>query len=138
MDTATSKSLGMDTAMSESPAMDTTTVRHGYNDASFLLHRILHQKVRNMENLHGKIRAFVLVAGCIIWFPMILMLSGKYFLDMLQSNFPITDMVDVGFFPQILELCSPIKFYIIPHSILNFLSFQFSCLGVHFFRAYVA
>ena len=41
--------------------MDTSTTRHGYNDALFLLHRILHQKVRNVENLHGKICAFVLV-----------------------------------------------------------------------------
>ena len=42
--------------------MDTATARHGYSDASFLLHRILHQKVRNVENLHGKICAFVLVS----------------------------------------------------------------------------
>ena len=51
MDTETSKISGMDIAMS----------RHGYSDASFLLHRILHQKVRNVEKLHGKIHAFVLV-----------------------------------------------------------------------------
>ena len=51
MDIATSKSLGVDTA----------TARRGYSDASFPLHRILHQKVRNVENLRGKIRSFVLV-----------------------------------------------------------------------------
>ena len=61
MDTATSKALGMDTATTESPGVDIVTTRRGYSDASFLLHRILHQKVRNMENLRGKIRAFVLV-----------------------------------------------------------------------------
>ena len=61
MDTATSKALGMDTTMAKSPIVDTATARCGYSDASFLLHRILHQKVRNVENLHGKIRAFVLV-----------------------------------------------------------------------------
>ena len=61
MDTATSKSLGVDTATSKSPGVDTATARCGYSDASFLLHRILHQKVRNVENLCGKIRAFVLV-----------------------------------------------------------------------------
>ena len=55
------KSLGVDTAMSKSPGMDIATARRGYNDASFLLHRILHQKVRNVENLRGKISAFVLV-----------------------------------------------------------------------------
>ena len=65
--------------------------------------------------------------------PMILMLSGKDVLDLLQANFPITDMVDIGSFPQILELCSPIECYIIHESILNFLSSQFSCLGVHYF-----
>ena len=54
MDTMTFKSLGVDTA----------TARHGYSDASFLLHRILHQKVRNVESLRGKIRAFVLVRYC--------------------------------------------------------------------------
>ena len=58
-----SKSLGMDTVTSKSPGMDTATARRGYSDASFLLHRILHQKVRNVENLRGKIRAFVLVIG---------------------------------------------------------------------------
>ena len=41
--------------------MDTAMARHGYSDASFLYHRILHQKVRNVQNLCGKIRAFVLV-----------------------------------------------------------------------------
>ena len=61
MDTATSKILGVDTEMSKSPGVDTVMARHGYSDASFLLHRILQQKVRNMENLRGKIRAFVLV-----------------------------------------------------------------------------
>ena len=63
VDTAMSKSLGMDTTMSKSPGVDTMTSRRGYSDASFLLHRILHQKVRNVENLHGKIRAFVLVSN---------------------------------------------------------------------------
>ena len=61
MDTETSKSLGVDTETSKSPGVDTATSRRGYSNASFLLHRILHQKVRNVENLHGKIRAFVLV-----------------------------------------------------------------------------
>ena len=51
----------MDTAMAKSPGVDTAMVRNGYSDTSFLLHRILHQKVRNMENLRGKIRAFVLL-----------------------------------------------------------------------------
>ena len=51
----------MDTATAKSPVVDTVMARHGYNDASFLLHPILHQKVRNVENLRGKIRAFVLV-----------------------------------------------------------------------------
>ena len=55
------KSPGVDTATAKSPGMDTATARCGYSDASFLLHRILHQKVRNVENLRGKIRAFVLV-----------------------------------------------------------------------------
>ena len=61
MDTKTSKSLGMDTKTSKSPGVDTAMTRRGYNDASFLLHRILHQKVRNVENLRGKVHAFVLV-----------------------------------------------------------------------------
>ena len=61
MDTATSKSLGMDIAMSKSLGVDTVMARRGYSDTSFLLHQILHQKVRNVENLRGKIRAFVLV-----------------------------------------------------------------------------
>ena len=65
MDTATSMSLGLDTETSKSPGVDTAMARCGYSDASFPLHRILHQKVRNVENLHGKIRAFVLVcSGC--------------------------------------------------------------------------
>ena len=63
MDAATSKSLGVDTATYKSLGVDTAMARHGYSDASFLLHRILHQKVRNVENLRGKIRAFVLVSG---------------------------------------------------------------------------
>ena len=61
-----SKSIGVDRATSKSPGMDTTMARHGYSDASFLLHRILHQKVRNMENLHGKIHAFVLVKANLV------------------------------------------------------------------------
>ena len=61
MDTATSKALGVDTATAKSPGVDTATARCGYSDASFLLHQILYQKVRNMENLRGKIHAFVLV-----------------------------------------------------------------------------
>ena len=52
----------MDTMTDKSPGVDTAMARRGYNDASFLLLPILHQKVRNVENLHGKIRAFVLVA----------------------------------------------------------------------------
>ena len=64
MDIATAKSLGVDTATSKSPGVDTATARRGYSDASFLLLPILHQKVRNMENLRGKIRAFVLVFVC--------------------------------------------------------------------------
>ena len=32
--------------------------------------------------------------------PMLLMLSGKYILDLLQANFPISDMVEVGSFPK--------------------------------------
>jgi len=43
--------------------VDIATARRGYSDGSFLLHRILHQKVRNVENLRGKIHAFVLVKG---------------------------------------------------------------------------
>ena len=62
MDTAMSKALGVDTAMAKSPGVDTAMARRGYSDASFLLHQILQQKVRNVENLHGKIRAFVLVS----------------------------------------------------------------------------
>ena len=42
--------------------------RHGYSDASFLLHQILHQKLRNVENLRGKIHAFVLVIPCFLLF----------------------------------------------------------------------
>ena len=61
VDTVMSKSLGVDTAMSNSPGVDTMMARRGYSDASFLLHQILHQKVRNVENLCGKICAFVLV-----------------------------------------------------------------------------
>ena len=61
MDTATSKALGVDIATAKSPVMDTAMARSGYSDASFLLHRILHQKVRNVENLRGKIYSFVLV-----------------------------------------------------------------------------
>ena len=61
MDTLTAKSPGMDTAMAKSPGVDTAMARRGYSDALFLLNRILHQKVRNVENLRGKIRAFVLV-----------------------------------------------------------------------------
>ena len=63
VDTVTAKSPGMDTMTSISLGVDTVMARHGYSDASFLLHRILHQKVRNVENLHGKIRAFVLVSA---------------------------------------------------------------------------
>ena len=48
--------------MDKTPFVDTAMARRGYSDASFLLHRILHQKVRNVENLRGKIRAFVLVS----------------------------------------------------------------------------
>ena len=66
MDTATSKALGMDTLMDKSPCVDTATARRGYSDASFLLLPILHQKVRNVENLCGKIGAFVLVYGCLL------------------------------------------------------------------------
>ena len=61
VDTATAKSLNVDTATPKSPGVDTATARRGYSDASFLLLPIFHQKVRNMENLHGKICAFVLV-----------------------------------------------------------------------------
>ena len=61
MDTATSSSLAVDTATDKTPSVDTATARRGYSDASFLLLPILHQKVRNVENLRGKIRAFVLV-----------------------------------------------------------------------------
>lgn len=43
--------------------VDITTTRRGYSNGSFLLHRILHKKVRNVENFHGKIHAFVLVKG---------------------------------------------------------------------------
>ena len=49
-----SKALGVDTVTAKSPGVHTATARHGYSDASFLLHRILHQKVRNEENLRGK------------------------------------------------------------------------------------
>ena len=56
-----SKDLGVDTATDKSPCMDTVTARCAYSDASFLLLPILHQKVRNVENLRGKICAFVLV-----------------------------------------------------------------------------
>ena len=56
-----SKALGVDTATTKSLDVDIAIARHGYSDTSFLLHRILHQKVRNVENLRGKIRAFVLV-----------------------------------------------------------------------------
>ena len=62
MDTATSKALGVDTTTDKSPCMDTVMARRGYSDALFLLLPILHQKLRNVENLHGKIRAFVLVS----------------------------------------------------------------------------
>ena len=62
MDTTTSKDLDVDTVMDKSPYVDTVTARRGYSDASFLLLPILHQKVRNVENLRGKIRAFVLVS----------------------------------------------------------------------------
>ena len=58
-----SKSLGADTVTSKSPDIDTATARRGYSDASFPLHQILYQKVRNVENLRGKIRAFVLVGS---------------------------------------------------------------------------
>ena len=61
VDTTMFKALGVDTATAKSPVVDTVTARRGYSDASFLYHRILHQKVRNIENLRGKIRAFVLV-----------------------------------------------------------------------------
>ena len=61
MDTATSKALDVDIATDKSPCVDTATIRRGYSDASFLLLPILHQKLRNMENLSGKIHAFVLV-----------------------------------------------------------------------------
>ena len=61
VDTATGKSLNMDTATAKSPGMDTMTARRGYSDASFLYIGFYHQKVRNVENLRGKIRAFVLV-----------------------------------------------------------------------------
>ena len=68
-----SKALGMDIVMAKSPGVDTTTARCGYSDSSFLLHRILHQKVRNVENLRGKIRAFVLVIVFIFVFVMYLL-----------------------------------------------------------------
>ena len=62
VDTATATSPGMDIATATSSGVDIATARRGYSDALFLLHRILHQKVRNVENLRGKIRAFVLVS----------------------------------------------------------------------------
>ena len=82
MDTVTSKSLCMDTVMSKSPGVDTAMARHGYSDASFPLHRILHRKVRNVENLRGKIRAFVLVCetyfACNFMISLLISLSFKY------------------------------------------------------------
>ena len=71
-----SKALGMDTAMAKSPAVDIAMSRHGYSDTSFLLHRILHQKVRNVENLRGKIRAFVLVIAHINLIAHIILITG--------------------------------------------------------------
>ena len=66
VDIATDTSPGVDTATATSSGVDIATARRGYSDASFLLHRILHQKVRNVENLRAKIHAFVLVVvGCV-------------------------------------------------------------------------
>ena len=65
VDTATGKSLNVDTATAKSPGVDTSTARRGYSDASFLYIGFYHQKVRNVENLRGKIRAFVLVFATI-------------------------------------------------------------------------
>ena len=61
VDIATDTSPGVDTAMATSSGVDIATARRGYSDASSLLHQILHQKVRNVENLRGKICPFVLV-----------------------------------------------------------------------------
>ena len=61
MDTATSSSLAVDIATDKTPFVDTAMARCGYSDASFLLLPILHQKVRNVENLRGKIHALGLV-----------------------------------------------------------------------------
>ena len=49
--------------INDNPGVDIVMAKRGYSDSSFLLHRILHQKVRNVENLREKIRAFVLVSG---------------------------------------------------------------------------
>ena len=61
VDTTTPKSPSVDTATAKSPGVDIATARRGYSDASFLYIGFYHQKVRNVENLRGKIRAFVLV-----------------------------------------------------------------------------
>ena len=63
VDTAMGKSLNMDTSTAKSSGVDTATARRGYNDASFLYIGFYHQKVRNVENLCGKIHAFVLVSS---------------------------------------------------------------------------
>ena len=66
VDTSMPKSPSVDTVTAKSPGVDTTTARHGYSDASFLYIGFYHQKVRNMENLRGKICAFVQVKGEVI------------------------------------------------------------------------
>ena len=61
MDTATLKEEGVDIATAEITNVDTATSKRRYNDDTFILLPISHQKVWNVENLRGKTRAFVLV-----------------------------------------------------------------------------
>ena len=61
MDTATLNEEGIDIATEEITNVDTATSKRRYSDGKFILLPILHQKVWNVENLRGKIHAFVLV-----------------------------------------------------------------------------
>ena len=62
MDTATLKEEGVDIATEKIIIVDTAMSKHRYSNGKFILLPILHQKVWNVENLRGKIHAFVLVA----------------------------------------------------------------------------
>ena len=61
MDTVTLKEEGIDIVTENITIVNTATSKRRYSDGKFILLPILHQNVWNVENLRGKIHAFVLV-----------------------------------------------------------------------------